>query len=196
MKWSTINTSTPANSNCPTHSTLQQTSTRFRSLPIQVSMPSSHNRGTVIRTETTRARSASGLEDTGYAPSQEPTMPPFFRRRTGRISCAALGTRHNEILEKHSWERSTLECCPRRKRCRPSPQQLPLNHTSSLHSLPSRFRSLPIQVHIKIKPPKGAVICTTRPDWSSSDLEQWQPRVPRSVVGMMARQRCTTHQSY
>ena len=71
----------------------------------------------------------------------------------GILCCPSA--RDKETLEKHCWEKSTLQSCPRRKRTRPSPQQLPLNYTSFLHSVPSR---LPIQVHLTIKSLKEAVI--------------------------------------
>ena len=42
--------------------------------------PSSRDRGTVIRTETTPAWSTSGHEGTGCAPSQEPALPLFSQK--------------------------------------------------------------------------------------------------------------------
>ena len=134
-------------------------------------MPSSHNRGTVIRTETTPARSTSGLEDTRCAPSQEPTLPPFFTTRTGRISCAALLTRHKETLEKHSWERSTLQCLSTQKKMPPFSTTTTTELHLLLHSVPSKSRSFLVQVDTSIKSLKEAVTSTKRPDYSSSDLE-------------------------
>ena len=155
---------TRANYNCPARSTSRQVSTKSRSLPIQVSMPSGHYRGTVIRTN---------LEDTACAPCQEPSLHPFFTRRTDRIKniasniffpksdgqnhpghfCAALITRAQRDTRESILKRSQIFSVANvGKRSRSSPQQLlPLNYTSFLQSGPSKFRSLQIQVHINIK---------------------------------------------
>ena len=66
-------------------------------------MPSRHNRGTAIRTETTPARSTSGLEDTGCVPSQKPTLPQFFTRRTDRITTLLQATVPQDCRSKSPW---------------------------------------------------------------------------------------------
>ena len=156
------------------------------------------NREPVIRTKTTPPQSTSGLERELVElllGSLHCLHSSIERSQNNMASsnpslCCPFLHEHKEKLEKHSWERSTLQCLSTKKRISP----FSTTTTTELHILPP-VSSLQVQKFPSPSPHNHPV---TRGGWHElkkhdwSDLERWQHRVPRSVVEMLATQPATT----
>ena len=108
-------------------------------------------------------------------------VQPLAHEHEETRSDAFLATINSSVLSTHNMSRHSQ------------------NQTTTELHLPPPTRSLPVSEisHTRSTQPSShskRLSFARKPDRSTSDLEWWQHRVPRSVVIVVARQRSSTHQ--